>query len=60
MRTTRHYPLARYLVERGGATEAEADAIAAEVERTMEEAIAYAESCPEPSLDEFLNDVRAL
>lgn len=46
-----------YLLERAGADEGEAEAIEAEVERAMEEAVRFAVESPEPSVEEFLAEV---
>jgi acetoin:2,6-dichlorophenolindophenol oxidoreductase subunit alpha len=45
------------LVERGVLTEADCHQIQAEVQKEVEEAVAYAESSPEPSLDSLFEDV---
>jgi TPP-dependent pyruvate/acetoin dehydrogenase alpha subunit len=47
----------RYRMERGGADEAEVGAIEAEVEREMEEAVRFAEESPEPSVEQFFEEV---
>jgi acetoin:2,6-dichlorophenolindophenol oxidoreductase subunit alpha len=49
----------RFLIEIGGATDEEADAIEADVERAMDEAVAFAQASPEPSVPEFLEQIRA-
>jgi pyruvate dehydrogenase E1 component alpha subunit len=48
----------KYLMERGGGDEAEVGAIEAEVERAMEEAVRFAQESPEPSVKEFLEEVK--
>lgn len=47
-----------YLVENGGATEEEVDTIEKEVEQTIEEAIDFARNSPEPSVEQFLEEVK--
>lgn len=47
----------KFLLEIGGAGEDEAHAIEAEVEREMEEAVAFATNSPQPSVPEFLEEV---
>ncbi len=47
----------RYLSELGGASDAEIRAIEARVERAMDEAVEFAKASPQPSVEEFLNDV---
>ena len=49
----------KYLLEKGKATEEEARNIEAAVEREMEEAIQFAVSSPEPSLEEFIEEVQS-
>lgn len=48
----------RYLIERGGATEDEVNAIESQIEALMEEAVAYAVNSPQPSVEEFLEEVK--
>ncbi len=48
----------RYLMEEGGATEAEVDEIEQQVEQEMEAAVEFAKASPKPSLDSFLNEVQ--
>lgn len=50
----------RYLIEEGGASEEEADAIEREVEALMDEAVEFAKNSPEPSVEAFLDEVHAL
>ena len=47
----------QYLMQQGGATEAEIAEIEAHVERQMEEAVAFAKESPEPSVQAFLEEV---
>ncbi len=47
----------QYLMQQGGATEAEIAEIEAHVERQMEEAVAFAKESPEPSVQAFLAEV---
>jgi len=47
----------RYLLEEGGATEAEVEGIEAAVQAEMEAAIAYAKDSPNPSVAAFLREV---
>ena len=49
----------RYLMEIGGATEDDVKVIEDDVERIMEEAVAFAESSAEPSVEAFLQEVGA-
>ncbi len=49
----------RHLLAEGIATEAELDAIEAEVEAEVEDAVRFAESSPEPALEELFTDVYA-
>jgi len=48
-----------YLLERGGAPEAEVAQIERSVEKAMDEAVEFAVSSPEPSVDEFVREVTA-
>jgi TPP-dependent pyruvate/acetoin dehydrogenase alpha subunit len=50
----------RYLLERGGAAEADAAEIEAAAERALDEAVEFAKAGPEPSLEEFLREVESL
>ena len=47
-----------YLIEKGGATEEEVRRIEAAVEDEMEDAVEFAVASPEPSLEEFLREIR--
>lgn len=48
-----------YLIEQGGATQAEVREIEQAIGREMEEAIEFALGSPEPSVDEFLKEIEA-
>jgi pyruvate dehydrogenase E1 component alpha subunit len=61
-RWRRHDPLERMrraLVERGVLGEAEADALDQQVRAAVEDAVAFAKSSPEPSVDQLLTDIYA-
>lgn len=47
-----------YLIENGGASEEEVNSIEKEVEQSMEEAIDFARNSPEPSVEQFLEEVK--
>ncbi len=47
-----------YLLEDGGATEEEVERIEQEVEQRMRDAIEFGKTSPEPSVDDFLEEVR--
>ena len=49
----------KYLVENGIATEQELDDMAQAAANAIDAAEEYAKSCPEPSVDDLLNDVYA-
>jgi len=49
----------QYLLEMGGADEAEAKELEAAVEKAMEEAVEFAVNSPQPSVDEFLTQVES-
>jgi pyruvate dehydrogenase E1 component alpha subunit len=49
----------KQLVERHGVRQEQLDEIAADVERELEEAAAFADASPHPSADEALEDVYA-
>jgi pyruvate dehydrogenase E1 component alpha subunit len=48
----------QFLIELGGASPEEVQAIEAEVESAMEDAVAFAEQSPEPSVPEFVEQIR--
>jgi pyruvate dehydrogenase E1 component alpha subunit len=47
----------QFLLELGGATPEEVSALEAEVEQAMDDAVAYAESSPQPDVQEFLKQI---
>jgi pyruvate dehydrogenase E1 component alpha subunit len=49
----------RFLLEMGRATEEEVKEMEAQVEREMDEAVAFADRSPQPSLDAFLREVES-
>jgi len=49
----------QYLLEKGGAAEAEVARLEGEVEQDLEEAIEFAKASPEPDVEEFLNEVES-
>jgi acetoin:2,6-dichlorophenolindophenol oxidoreductase subunit alpha len=49
----------QFLIEQGGASVEEVDAIEAAVERAMDDAVRFARDCPEPELTEFLDQIGA-
>lgn len=49
----------RYLLEQGAAGEEEIAALEAGIEEAMERAVTFARSSPEPTVEEFLEDVRS-
>jgi pyruvate dehydrogenase E1 component alpha subunit len=61
-RWRRHDPierLRRALVERGVLSAAEADALDQQVQAAVEDAVAFAKSSPEPSVDQLMTDIYA-
>ena len=48
-----------FLLEVGGASEADIQAIEREVEQAMEDAVAFAQECPETTVQEFLGQIAA-
>jgi TPP-dependent pyruvate/acetoin dehydrogenase alpha subunit len=48
----------QFLLELGGATAEEADAIETAVEQAMDEAVAFAKQSPEPAVAEFIEQIR--
>jgi len=49
----------RHFLEDGGATEEEAARIERDAERAMDDAVAFATASPEPSVEEFIQEVEA-
>jgi pyruvate dehydrogenase E1 component alpha subunit len=47
----------QFLIELGGASDAEVQAIETEVERAMDDAVAFARQSPEPTIPEFLQQI---